>query len=349
MNYRLNPGRNIKKTDRSTVMMIRINKIHEVTMGLRNKNSGRVLFNEELKYHTTYKVGGPAAVLCLPVSLEELQEVICTCNKSLVPVFILGSGSNILVHDRGLDKVVIKLDRCCSELHHDNGMLYAGAGTLVSDVVKYSEEHQLAGLDFMSGIPGTVGGALRMNAGAFEGEIGDRVIHIDAMTYQGEILKIGAENAGFGYRRADYLVDKIILGSMMQMGPGLRNSLEKAREDYLTKRAAKQPLDYGSCGSVFKRPPGNYAGTLIEQAGCKGMQVGGAMVSPKHANFIINYRNATAQDIYNLITQVQEIVYKKSNVWLELEVKLVGFSHEEEKKVQHPDRLVSSVVKSSNG
>ena len=115
------------------------------------------------------------------------------------------------------------------------------------------------------------------------------------------------------------------------------------------KRAARQPLDYGSCGSVFKRPPGNYAGTLIEKAGCKGMQVGGAMVSPKHANFIINYRNATAYDIYNLIIQVQEIVYKKYNVWLELEVKLVGFSHEEEKKVQRPDQNISAIAKFSNG
>jgi UDP-N-acetylmuramate dehydrogenase len=330
-------------------MMIRINKIHEVTMGLRQKNSGRVLFNEELRYHTTYKVGGPAAVLCLPVSHEELQEVVATCNSRLVPIFILGSGSNILVHDRGLEKVVIKLDRCCSQLEHQNGVLYAGAGTLVSDVVRYCEEQQLAGLDFMAGIPGTVGGALRMNAGAFEGEIGNRVIQIDAMNYQGEMIKIAAENAGFGYRRADFLADKILLGCSMQLGPGKRNSLEKARETYLEKRAARQPLEYGSCGSVFKRPPGNYAGTLIEQAGCKGMQVGGAMVSPKHANFIINYRNASAYDIYNLIVKVQEIVYKKFNVWLELEVKLVGFSHEEEKKVQHPDRFVSSVAKSSNG
>jgi UDP-N-acetylmuramate dehydrogenase len=330
-------------------MMIRINKIHEVTMGLRQKNSGRVLFNEELKNYTTYRVGGPAAVLCLPVSHEELQEVISTCNNSLVPVFILGSGSNILVHDRGLEKVVIKLDRCCSELHHQNGMLYAGAGNLVSEVVKYCEEHQLAGFDFMSGIPGTVGGALRMNAGAFEGEIGDRVIHIDAMSYQGDFLKISAENAGFGYRRADYLADKILLGCMMKMDPGQRDSLEESRKEYLAKRVAKQPLEYGSCGSVFKRPPGNYAGALIEGAGCKGMQVGGAMVSTKHANFIINYQNASAYDIYNLITQVQKAVYKKYNIWLELEVKLVGFSHEEEKKVQHPDRFVSSVAKSSNG
>jgi len=329
--------------------MIPISKIHEVTLELRKKNSGRVFFNEELKNHTTYKVGGPAAVLCLPASQKELQEVIQTCSHSLVPVFILGSGSNILVHDNGLEKVVIKLDRCCSKLQHTNGMLYAGAGALVSEVVSYCEEYQLAGLDFMSGIPGTVGGALRMNAGAFEGEIGDRVIYIDAMTYQGELLKIEAKDAGFGYRQADFLQDKIMLGCMLKMGSGHRNSLEKARDKYLTKRAAKQPLEYGSCGSVFKRPPGNYAGTLVEEAGCKGMQVGGAMVSPKHANFIINYKNATAYDIYHLITQVQKIVYKKYNVWLDLEVKLVGFSHEEEKKVQHPGRVVSSVAKSSNG
>jgi UDP-N-acetylmuramate dehydrogenase len=314
--------------------MDKIENIHEYAVELWNHYPGRVFLNEPLRKYTTYKVGGPAAAFCIPQNRDELQEILSMCDKNGMPVHILGSGSNILVHDNGIDKVVIKLDQCCSELYHRENVLYAGAGVLVSELVRYCEEHELAGLDFMSGIPGTVGGALRMNAGAFVGEIGDRVISIDAMTYQGEPQQIKGEEAGFGYRRADFLQDKVLLGALVKMEQGQRNSLEQAREGYLAQRAAKQPLDYGSCGSVFKRPPGNFAGTLIEKAGCKGMRVGGAMVSPKHANFIVNYENASAQDIYRLITRVQQIVYEKFEVWLELEVKLVGFSDEEEKKVQ---------------
>jgi UDP-N-acetylmuramate dehydrogenase len=316
--------------------MRKIDKNHDLAVELWNHYPDRVSLNEPLKKHTTYKVGGPATALCIPRDREELQDMLSFCADNEVPVYILGSGSNILVHDSGLEQVVIKLERCCSELYHRVTELYAGAGILVSRLVAYCEENELAGLDFMSGIPGTVGGALRMNAGAFVGEIGDRVITIDTMTYQGEILQIKGEDAGFGYRRADFLQDKIMLGTLIRMDPGKRNSLEQAREGYLTQRAAKQPLDYGSCGSVFKRPPGNYAGSLIEKAGCKGMQIGGAVVSPKHANFIINYRNATAQDIYQLIMQVQHKVFEKFKIWLELEVKLVGFTDEEEKKVQQP-------------
>ncbi len=316
--------------------MRKIDKNHELAVELWNHYPDRVSLNEPLKKHTTYKVGGPATALCIPHEREELQDMLSFCAENDLPVFILGSGSNVLVHDRGLEQVVVKLDRCCAELYHRETELYAGAGILVSQLVSYCEEQELAGLDFMSGIPGTVGGALRMNAGAFVGEIGDRVLAIDAMNYQGEIFQIRGENAGFGYRRADNLQDKIMLGTLLRMDQGRRNTLQKAREGYLTQRAAKQPLDYGSCGSVFKRPPGNYAGSLIEKAGCKGMQIGGAMVSLKHANFIINYRNATAQDIYQLITRVQQTVFEKFGTWLELEVKLVGFTDEEEKKVQQP-------------
>jgi len=297
----------------------------------------RVRLNEPLKNHTTYKVGGPAAAICIPASRAELQEILKFCHQQQAAVYLLGSGSNILVHDQGVDMLVFRLNKCCSEISHTDNLVYAGAGVLVAELVKYCEKHNLAGLDFMAGIPGTVGGALRMNAGAFVGEIGDRVILIDAMTYQGEYLTMKGDKAGFGYRRANHLQDKIMLGCQLRMIQGTREELESAREGYLAQRAAKQPLDYGSCGSVFKRPPGQYAGTLIEKAGCKGLRIGGAMVSPKHANFIINYENATAQDIFQLIHKVQRMVFQQFNIWLELEVKLVGFSDEEEKKVFKPN------------
>jgi len=313
---------------------MRREELHRLVDQLQEEYPDRVKVNELLKNHTTYQVGGPASALCFPANRGELQRMLQKCTQAGTPVFILGSGSNILVNDAGLDMVVIHLSDCCAELYHQGNDLYAGAGIPVSELVNYCETYDLAGLDYMSGIPGTVGGALLMNAGAFIGEIGDRVNYIEAMSYDGQILKIGKEEAGFGYRRADYLQDKIMLGCSLQTLPGSRAELQKSREEFLTKRAAKQPLEYGSCGSVFKRPPNNYAGSLIEKAGCKGMQIGGAMVSTKHANFIVNYQNATASDIYQLIKEVQNMVYKKFKIWLELEVKLVGFSDEEKDALQ---------------
>lgn len=317
-------------------MMEKSDTVREMAIQLWNHYAERIKLNEPLKYYTTYKVGGPATALCFPASRQELQDMLSLCHQRKVPVYIMGSGSNILVHDNGIDLIVFKLEQCCAELTRDGHNVYAGAGVLVSRLVEFCEEQELAGLDFMSGIPGTVGGALRMNAGAFVGEIGDRVVFIDTMDYRGNDIRVTGEDAGFGYRRADHLQDKIMLGCQLQMIDGSRNDLQKSREDYLGQRAARQPLDYGSCGSVFKRPPGNYAGTLIEQAGCKGMRIGGAMVSTKHANFIINYDRASASDIYQLIREVQNIVYRRFNIWLELEVKLLGFSDEEEEKVRRP-------------
>lgn len=312
------------------------NLIQKFSEELRNRFPDQVRLNERLRGHTSYGVGGPATAFCQPATQEELQNIIKDCHAEKIPYFILGSGSNVLVHDSGLNVIVINLEKCCAGLYHENRELYAGAGVLVSDLVKYCEENNLAGLDFMSGIPGTVGGALRMNAGAFTGEIGDRVYWIDAMTQEGRFLKIMGKEAGFSYRTASALQDKIILGCQLELLEGSQEFLKKSREDYLKQRASKQPLDYGSCGSVFKRPPGNYAGTLIEQAGCKGMRIGGAMVSYKHANFIINDKEASAENIYQLIVKVQKEVYKKFGIRLELEVKLIGFSPEEAEKVKVP-------------
>ncbi len=316
--------------------MIKTGSVKEFAFELRNRFSNDLVLGEPLKKHTTYQVGGPATAMCFPKSKEKLREIVISCSDNDIPFFILGGGSNILVHDDGLDQIVIKMNECCSEIRQMGNQIYAGASVLVSHLVRFCEEHGLAGLDFMSGIPGTVGGALRMNAGAFAGEIGDRVIEIEAMSQDGQFLSIPVEEAGFGYRRADSLGDKIILGCNLKLDKGNQVVLAESRREYLKERSVKQPLDYGSCGSVFKRPPGAYAGSLIEKAGCKGMKIGGAMVSPKHANFIINYQNATARDIFQLIQKIQSIVYHKFKIWLELEVKLVGFSLEEENSVKGP-------------
>jgi UDP-N-acetylmuramate dehydrogenase len=292
--------------------------------------------NEPLAPFTTYQVGGYADILIYPSNLEDLEHIVKLCNNYDTEFFVIGKGANVLVHDDGFRGVIVSLEKCSSQLFHEKNLLYVGAGVTVQAMVKYCEEHSLAGLDFMSGIPGTVGGALRMNAGAFVGEIGDRVLRIDAMSKQGIREQISAEEADFGYRRANGLQDKILLGCWLLLIPGEKGTLQRAREGYLERRASKQPLEYPSCGSVFKRPPGDYAGRLIEAAEAKGFRVGGAMVSSKHANFVVNEKNATANDIYEVIVEVQQRVYKKFGVWLELEVKLVGFSIERINKVEGP-------------
>jgi UDP-N-acetylmuramate dehydrogenase len=311
-------------------------RIQEFVIELWNRFPEQVRINEPMRSHTTYQVGGLAAAFCQPESIEVLEEIVKTLYQEKIPVYLLGTGSNVLIHDINLDMIVINLEKCCAELSLEGKKLYAGAGVMLSDLVDFCEQHDLAGLDFMAGIPGMVGGALRMNAGAFVGEIGDRVVWVDAMSYGGDLMKISKGEAGFGYRQATYLQDKIMLGCQLELLDGSREVLQKSKESYLQRRTEKQPLDYGSCGSVFKRPPGNYAGALIEQTGCKGLRIGGAMVSEKHANFIVNYKDATAMDIYHLIVEVQKRVYQKFKIWLELEVKLIGFSPDEEAKVRNP-------------
>jgi UDP-N-acetylmuramate dehydrogenase len=275
---------------------------------------------------TTYKVGGLALAFVYPKKRDILQRVLQMCFNETIPIYILGSGSNVLINDSGLEAVVISLIDCCDEMNHVGKTVFVGSGVLVSQLVSYCEKLGFAGLDFMSGIPGTVGGALRMNAGAFVGEIGDRVGKIAAFTYEGEYREIPGLEAGFGYRRAEKLTHLILLGCWLDMKVGVQVELEQSRKDYLQRRKKRQPLDYDSCGSVFKRPKGYNAGDLIEKSGLKGKTVGGAMVSKKHANFIVNFNNASAMDIYNLITMVQREVKENFNVWLELEVELVGFS-----------------------
>ncbi len=290
--------------------------------------------DELLAPYTSYKVGGKADAYITPETIDEVEHIVRLCLQEQVPFFVLGKGANVLIHDAGYRGVVISLERCCHQLFHEDNLLYVGSGCTVAELVEYCEEHGLRGLDYMSGIPGTVGGALRMNAGAFVGEIGDRVLRIDALNEKGVRVQIHREDAGFGYRRADGLINKILLGCWLVVEPGAPQQLRAAREDYLRRRAEKQPLEYPSCGSVFKRPPGDYAGRLIEAAGCKGLRIGGAMVSPKHANFILNVENASAQDIYQLIVQVQRKVYRQFKVWLEPEVKLIGFPPEDIQRVE---------------
>lgn len=327
--------KSIKGTD-----AVSTGKYQKFVKTLNGNYPGICKVNETLAPYTSYQVGGEADALVIPKTITQLESILRMSIKENIPRFVLGKGANILVHDDGVRGLVISLAQCCNQLFHQGKLLYVGTGRTVKELVEYCEEHGLSGLDFMSGIPGTVGGALTMNAGAFVGEIGDRVIRIDALDEKGHRIQIRHADAGFGYRRADGLKGKLLLGCWLMMDDGDSQQLTEARAGYLKRRAEKQPLEYPSCGSVFKRPPGDYAGRLIEAVDGKGTTVGGAMVAPKHANFIVNFNQATARDIYDVIRTVQEKVYKKFNIWLQPEVKLVGFSETEKKRIEAaPDEM----------
>ncbi|GAB4182340.1 MAG: UDP-N-acetylmuramate dehydrogenase [Calditrichia bacterium] len=281
--------------------------------------------NEPLKHHTTYKIGGPAEYLIIPEDRESLIGCLQELRRNRLPHMILGKGSNVLFSDKGIDGFVVSLEKSANEIiKKGDRLVYAGAGVLLEDVVTYTENEGIAGFDYLAGIPGTLGGALVMNAGAFVGEIGERVRWVEVIDQHGNLEIIYHDEIGFGYRLAPGLEGTVILGALLEGEPGSPEELAKKRQEYISRRNAKQPLEFGSCGSVFKRPPGNYAGTLIEKAGCKGLKIGDAMVSPKHANFIVNLGNATANDVYRLIKEVRKRVFQQFGIELELEVKLIG-------------------------
>jgi len=283
--------------------------------------------NAEMAAYTTYRVGGPADFLVLPDQVEQLLELIKRLREGEIPFFVLGEGSNLLVSDTGIRGVVISLKKCTAVLTlKSRNEIQAGAGVLLLEVVKFAEQHDITGIASLAGIPGTVGGALVMNAGAFGSEIGDFVSKIEVINEHNELQVLLPEQVRFGYRSAPGFEGKIIISVIINGAyeAGAAVNLENQRDEYVNRREQKQPLNYGSCGSVFKRPQNNFAGALIEQAGCKGMKIGEAMVSPKHANFIVNLGGATASDIYRLIQQIKKRVYDNSGIKLETEVKFIG-------------------------
>jgi len=287
---------------------------------------GRRLDRESLAEHTWYRVGGPAQVFFTPADTESLTETLRRARQAGLPLLVLGQGANLLVSDQGFSGVVLSLADCCAELEVEDNLLRCGAGAELDAVVRRAEQAGLAGLADLSGIPGTVGGALRMNAGAFGTEIGDRVAWVEGLDSDQRLLRLGRGEIGFGYRTARGLGELVLLRCELELAAGEPGELAARRKEILEQRAAKQPLACPSCGSVFKRPPGDYAGRLIEAAGCKGLRRGGAVVSDKHANFILNEDGATAADIRWLIDEVRQRVLEHSGVELQTEVILVGFA-----------------------
>ncbi|MBR2079440.1 MAG: UDP-N-acetylmuramate dehydrogenase [Clostridia bacterium] len=284
------------------------------------------LKEEPMKNHTSFRTGGNAELFAIPENEDEIKAIIRACKEVDVPYFILGNGSNILVPDEGIRKrVVIYLGDNLSYINEkEDGTIVAGAGTKLIQLCRYALSKELSGLEFAYGIPGSVGGAAYMNAGAYGGEMKDVLVKINHINEDGTDGSFEGAEMDLSYRHSAYSSEnKVITSVEIKLQKGEKEKIEAEMKDFLGRRKDKQPLEYPSAGSVFKRPEGYFAGALVEQSGLKGKRIGGAMVSEKHAGFIINYDNATTSDVLELIDFCRETVKEKFGVTLEAEIKTV--------------------------
>ena len=287
--------------------------------------SDNVRLHEPMKKHTTFRIGGPADYYLCPHSTEELQKILQICKENKMEFFVLGNGSNLLVSDKGYRGVVIQLWKNFSDIVTKEDTITVKAGALLSKVAAEALEEGLTGMEFASGIPGTIGGAVVMNAGAYGGEMKDIIKEVTVLTKEGDILTISKEEMNFGYRTS-VVKEKgyVVISVVLQLKKGDRAEIRKVMDDLKERRVTKQPLDMPSAGSTFKRPEGYFTGKLIMDAGLRGFSVGGAQISEKHCGFVVNKGDATAADVLGLIKEVQKRVQEKFGVALEPEVKFLG-------------------------
>lgn len=287
--------------------------------------SDNVRLHEPMKKHTTFRIGGPADYYLCPHSTEELQKILQICRENKLEFFILGNGSNLLVSDKGYRGVVIQLWKNFSDIETEDNTITVKAGALLSKVAAEALEESLTGMEFASGIPGTMGGAVMMNAGAYGGEMKDIIREVTVLTREGELLTLSKEEMNFGYRTS-VVKEKgyVVISAVLQLRKGDREEIRKVMDELKERRVTKQPLDMPSAGSTFKRPEGYFAGKLIMDAGLRGFSVGGAQISEKHCGFVVNKGDATAADVLGLIGEVQKRVQEKFGVALETEVKFLG-------------------------
>ncbi len=283
-----------------------------------------VLRNEPMRRHTTFKIGGPADFYVMP-DWRNIAEVIRFCRKNEVPYLVIGNGSNLLCGDGGVEGVVIEIGKRMSTIEVDEDRVNVRAGALMSAIAAAAAQEGLTGFEFASGIPGSIGGAVVMNAGAYGGEIKDILSDITVLSEEGEVLTIPADELELSYR-SSVIPERgwLVLSATIALQKGRKSDINAKMSELKEKRVDKQPLEYPSAGSTFKRPEGYYAGKLIEDAGLRGYSIGGAQVSEKHCGFIISRDNATAADVRALIEHVQAVVKEKFGVTLEPEVKFVG-------------------------
>jgi UDP-N-acetylmuramate dehydrogenase len=295
---------------------------------LKQSFGERVRFDEPLSRHTSFRIGGPADVWVEVSDVEEIRRVQAVAAAAGLPLFVLGGGTNILVSDRGVRAIVLHLGRplaCLDWRANGTGLhVRAGAALPLKRLVSAAIARDLTGLEFAEGIPGTVGGGLLMNAGAFGGEMGTVVEYVDGVDAYGELQRFPRSALRFGYRRFDLPPGFIVTRLEFLLQPGDRVAIHARRDDAKRRRAAHQPLGYPNAGSIFKNPPGEYAGRLIEAVGMKGQRHGGAMISEQHANFIVNVGGATAADVQALMLEAARRIWEATGIRLEPEIKLVG-------------------------
>ncbi|HUT85438.1 MAG TPA: UDP-N-acetylmuramate dehydrogenase [Elusimicrobiales bacterium] len=292
------------------------NKLHQ-------RMGERCLFDEELKYHTSYQIGGYAQMMLFPATVQEWRFVFNFCQFNQIPLTILGAGTNVLVSDDGIEGVTASTD-LLEEITINGNIVTARAGVTLDDLIKTCIENGLQGMEKMSGIPGSAGGAIFMNAGAFGQETFDNLLDFQTLDYSGYVNTLSKNDVKHCHRKVEGIKDLLIFSARWQLEKGNIAELKKIRNETLDKRAQSQPLDYPSAGSVFKRPANDYASRLIDEAGLKGLKVGNAQVCEKHAGFIVNLGNAKAKDVCKLIDIVRSKVKNKTGINLEMEQKLLG-------------------------
>lgn len=297
----------------------------ELVAALQGVVGVEVFLQEPMSRHTSYCLGGPADVLIQPRSLESLQHVVRILTELGEQPLVVGRGTNVVVRDKGIRGVVLKISEGLSGIEEDGTRLRVLAGTPLMQVCAYAACRGLAGLEMLAGVPGALGGAVAMNAGTSSGCIEALVVKVECLDHEGRWLELDRTAAGFETRNSRVRREGLIVGAVeLELAQGKPLEIEAAMLEQLERRAAKQPLSRPSCGSVFKRPPGHYAGALVESAGCKGMRVGGVEVSRKHANFIVNLGNGEASDVLRLIDEVRHRVWEYAHVVLEPEVIVRG-------------------------
>lgn len=281
----------------------------------------KILYNEPLEIYTTFKVGGSCSCIIIPSDAKSCGKLAAELKRQGEPFFVLGRGSNVIADDEGYNGTVLLIGEDMADISVDGNVVHAGAGASLISVCKKALESSLSGLEFAYGIPGTVGGGVYMNAGAYGGEIKDILKYAEAVdTASGEMIRFSAEEAQLGYRKSIFMNGKyIITSAAFELKAGDSDEISSRMNELMKKRISKQPLEFPSAGSTFKRPEGSYASLLIDQCGLKGMSVGGAQISEKHSGFVINTGNASSADIFALIERVRSIVYEKTGYKLECE------------------------------
>ncbi len=297
----------------------------DILFDFANEIGCEVKKDVSMKMYTSFKTGGNAALMVSPTSEKQLLKLVKKCKSLGIKPFVLGNGSNLLVSDKGIDNVVIHIGKGFDEIKLlDETTVFCSSGVSLMKLCRFALENSLSGLEFAYGIPGTVGGAMYMNAGAYGGEMKDVAYECAYITFDGENGVLKGDEMNLSYRKSAFTdSEKIIASAIFKLEKGSKTEIENKMNEFMSKRKEKQPLEYPSAGSTFKRPEGHFAGQLIEECGLRGKSIGGAQVSEKHCGFIINKSNATSADILDLIEFVRDEVLEQKGIMLETEVKFV--------------------------